>query len=939
MIDSLHTKMESQFGLVITRLCRVFYEKSHSHSRFRRFCCFPTFVLVTFFVLMLFALALVIRIKGSFSIQSFNSEEQIFTVTLVFIICLSILISSPTWLKIILVLIRPSSAKLMKAVHTRERRNSNQESKLEGFIFKLKQEVDLIAYTLRTIDTFTHGCTRLVIIIDGLDSCEQRKVLQILEIIHVLFTKEGDPFISILAVDPHFLIRGGEGAGNFTDIFKNGTVNGHDYLRTVIHLPVYLQNNLPMDKTKWCQHKKFINPVLSMSQELKPKIDETSKEMSNKKNKKNRGREKSRNRNGKAMTTHHLTDQMIRNEYFIDVNPRNLRRLINEIALTARLLRAYHITFDWRLLASWVYLNEQWPYRCSWLIMYIKDNEENLSDECTFQQIYEKVKHKIPVSNEPLLELDRNANKFERFLNNSQLNLTVHVIKQILPYTVNIDPYFIKLIRDSLEIANTNDTYYSSNHQVPGSLTSDVHLPYSLLNSHPEFKQMKIPHPINESRIHQPNLNQTSHQTYPLSSTLSNFHTELVQRKKPNNLSSIQMSNNFSTIDLSKSLLDMSVDDVCTALSNDIYGIREDFMDVYKSIFKEKNINGQVLSICDLDELKDEARMTFGDWQLFRNWVLSKRGYGGPTRHGLIQSPTISPINDANAAAYELAGFVNNSFRYDSNAVRQNKYPAQGSNSLLTINTNNLQTNGNKMRKVDFYLHSNKQSDDLATGLLNTSTTSKLSNSLVQNEEIEPLITNEHSPYSRLVDSNTTAGLVESSTRTTLIADESLCEIVKQGATSVANTECSPLLAETRESAQQTSPNQREQIERQQQNLGEDEEELRKEHSLLKFHEENQEFFEILSHSNEMLKFENNKLKKKINAFDEEASDDCDANIERDDDDSDSDDDEIIKKNIEANMLKSQKKPKESKVFFFVFLFRLNWTLFCSLFRFVFSDF
>jgi hypothetical protein len=88
-----------------------------------------------------------------------------------------------------------------------------------------------------------------------------------------------------------------------------------------------------------------------------------------------------------------------------------------------------------------------------------------------------------------------------------------------------------------------------------------------------------------------------------------------------------------------------------------------------------------------------------------------------------------------------------------------------------------------------------------------------------------------------------------------------------------------------------------------------------------------------------MLKFENNKLKKKINAFDEEASDVCDANIERDDDDSDSDDDEIIKKNIEANMLKSQKKPKESKVFFFVFLFRLNWTLFCSLFRFVFSDF
>lgn len=68
------------------------------------------------------------------------------------------------------------------------------------------------------------------------------------------------------------------------------------------------------------------------------------------------------------MSPYDLTDQLIKSDYFLDVNPRNLRRLINIIALTGRLLRAYHIDFNWRVLASWIYLNEQWPYRCSWIV-------------------------------------------------------------------------------------------------------------------------------------------------------------------------------------------------------------------------------------------------------------------------------------------------------------------------------------------------------------------------------------------------------------------------------------------------------------------------------------------------------------------------------------------------------------------------------------------
>lgn len=40
----------------------------------------------------------------------------------------------------------------------------------------------------------------------------------------------------------------------------------------------------------------------------------------------------------------------------------------------------------------------------------------------------------------------------------------------------------------------------------------------------------------------------------------------------------------------------------------------------------QANVNGRVLSQCNLDDLKKEMEMNFGDWQLFRNMVRLFRG-------------------------------------------------------------------------------------------------------------------------------------------------------------------------------------------------------------------------------------------------------------------------------------------------------------------------
>jgi hypothetical protein len=76
---------------------------------------------------------------------------------------------------------------------------------------------------------------------------------------------------------------------------------------------------------------------------------------------------------------------------------------------------------------------------------------------------------------------------------------------------------------------------------------------------------------------------------------------------------------------MSKYLYEMSIEDICDVMTNTIDCISDEFRQVYISNLKEKNINGKVLTCCSLDELKSELQMTFGDWQLFKNWILAQR--------------------------------------------------------------------------------------------------------------------------------------------------------------------------------------------------------------------------------------------------------------------------------------------------------------------------
>lgn len=58
--------------------------------------------------------------------------------------------------------------------------------KMDGMLPLLKKEVEAVSNLTRCMDAFTNNHTRLVVIVDGLDSCEQDKLLQVLDMVSAM---------------------------------------------------------------------------------------------------------------------------------------------------------------------------------------------------------------------------------------------------------------------------------------------------------------------------------------------------------------------------------------------------------------------------------------------------------------------------------------------------------------------------------------------------------------------------------------------------------------------------------------------------------------------------------------------------------------------------------------------------------------------------------
>ncbi|XP_055729061.1 kinase D-interacting substrate of 220 kDa B isoform X6 [Salvelinus fontinalis] len=446
MIATLSDACEREFGFMATRLFRVFKtEESKGKKKWKKTCCVPSFVI---FIFILGCLITGMALLAVFKVDGANQTVNAVLIAMACAVGLALVLNCRTWWQVADSVLNSQRKRLHSAA------NKMHKLKSEGFMKVLKNEVELMARMAKTIDGFTQNQTRLAVIIDGLDSCEQDKVLQMLDTVRVLFSK--GPFISIFASDPHIIIKAIN--QNLNSVLRDSNINGHDYMRNIVHLPVFLNSRGLSSARKMCVAAPANGDTGNSDgwhEELDRKLSQHSIGEMTKfgskttLNRRDTYRRRQMQRTVTRQMSFDLSKLLVTEDWFSDISPQTMRRLLNIVSVTGRLLRANQIMFNWDRLASWINLTETWPYRTSWLILFLEETE-GIPDQAALKTIYERISKNIPTTKdvEPLLEIDGDVRSFEVFLSSRTPVLNARDIKTFLPCTVNLDPKLREIIAD-----------------------------------------------------------------------------------------------------------------------------------------------------------------------------------------------------------------------------------------------------------------------------------------------------------------------------------------------------------------------------------------------------------------------------------------------------------------------------------------------------------
>uniref|UniRef100_A0A8C2HRD6 Kinase D-interacting substrate 220a n=1 Tax=Cyprinus carpio TaxID=7962 RepID=A0A8C2HRD6_CYPCA len=315
-----------------------------------------------------------------------------------------------------------------------------------------------------------------------------------------------------------------------------------------------------------------------------------------------------------------LTKLLVTEDWFSDISPQTMRRLLNIVSVTGRLLRANQIIFNWDRLASWINLTEEWPYRTSWIILFLEETD-GVSDQVTLRTIYERISKNIPTTKdvEPLLEIDGDIRSFEVFLSSHTPVLTTRDVEMFLPCTVNLDPKLREIIAD---VRDAREQMHLGGVSYPTLPLQDASVrPHSTFGQHslacsPTGSFPGSFPPAGVLPAAQPHSSYFSGLTGPQHP----FYNRV--RHQAETLLTVLSKGSGSVVSSGSQLLlsSLSIDGICEKLRQ-IQGLDSSMQEQYIGTIKKANVNGRVLSQCNLDELKKEMNMNFGDWHLFRSMV------------------------------------------------------------------------------------------------------------------------------------------------------------------------------------------------------------------------------------------------------------------------------------------------------------------------------
>lgn len=653
MVATLSDACEREFGFMATRLFRVFKNDEAQGKKWKKTCCVPSFVL---FSITLGCLITGVALLAIFKVDPENLTVNAVLIAMASVVGLALLLNCRTWWQVADSVLYSQRKRLHSAA------NNLHKLKSEGFMKVLKQEVELMSKMAKTIDGFTQNQTRMAVIIDGLDACEQDKVLQMLDTVRVLFSK--GPFISIFASDPHIIIKAIN--QNLNSVLRDSNINGHDYMRNIVHLPVFLNSRGLSTAKKLCMAAPTNGegvPAEGWHEELDRKLSQNSVSQDQSKlgsknalNRRDTYRRRQMQRTITRQMSFDLTKLLVTEDWFSDISPQTMRRLLNIVSITGRLLRANQIIFNWDRLASWINLTEEWPYRTSWIILFLEESQ-GVADHVTLKTIYERISKNIPTTKdvEPLLEIDGDIRSFEVFLSSRQPMLTARDVEMFLHCTVNLDPKLREIIadvraaREQMHMGGVTYPTLPLQEAVPrptsgyiqhsaacspagsfaGSLPPQPHSAYFSGMTGPQHPFYNRPYfPQHVYHLPQP----YSHHV-PSSSSRPSIKPAAQPKDNTNGL-----------VSPGTQLSSLTTESVCERMKH-IDGIDPNMLPHYNATIKKANINGRVLMHCNLDELKKEMGMNFGDWQLFRGMVVEQRH---AESQALLQDMSRAPSEQGN---------------------------------------------------------------------------------------------------------------------------------------------------------------------------------------------------------------------------------------------------------------------------------------------------
>uniref|UniRef100_A0A1I7XDJ4 ANK_REP_REGION domain-containing protein n=1 Tax=Heterorhabditis bacteriophora TaxID=37862 RepID=A0A1I7XDJ4_HETBA len=182
IVATMFEAAETHFGVLPVRLfCSLRVAYPGQHGSLRRHCGVPIVLIAGLIVVVLLA-SETFMILWLFSDRDADSRALLF-VSVAFLLVFVMLLIYPLVLLIRFGYINVPRQRVNAAAR------SVHKLRFEGLMQKLQSEVDLLADMIRSLDAFTRSQTRLVVVVDGLDNCEQVNYLRSTSLRLVLFLK------------------------------------------------------------------------------------------------------------------------------------------------------------------------------------------------------------------------------------------------------------------------------------------------------------------------------------------------------------------------------------------------------------------------------------------------------------------------------------------------------------------------------------------------------------------------------------------------------------------------------------------------------------------------------------------------------------------------------------------------------------------------------